>query len=261
MIRYVFTRTARYPGYEVEHYQFLRSLRILFVSFKYRGVVRTMLSLLAKVFLKLGLPFLQSYLFLNQAREQAGLDFGGIVETENLDIPEEFQETAVRYEATSEYEFRDVLESLHLDYQEYSFIDYGSGKGDILAAAARYPFPSIIGIELSQALHDVAVWNIAKMKQQNTVVSESISSVQGNAAEYHLPAVPHVIFIFNPFGADVLQGVLDRITTDLAEVREPVYFLYNNPMHHIVLDRSVEFQKISEPFGGKWMVFVRKPKN
>lgn len=261
MIRFVFTRTARYPGFEVPHYQFLRNLRTAFVNFKYRGFISTTLGILAIACSKFKLPLLQKYRFYQQNMDQRWLDTDGIVELKNSDIPDEFHQSASRYEAASDYEFRDVLERLAIDYGTYNFIDYGSGKGAILAAAARYPFNAVTGIELSQALHDVAVRNIAELGRRNAIASKSLTSVQGDATGYHLPAVPHIIYVFNSFGAEVLQAVLDRITTDLAEVQEPVYFLYNNPMHHIVLDESAEFQKFSEPFGGKWMIFVRKAEN
>ncbi|MDF2367535.1 class I SAM-dependent methyltransferase, partial [Sneathiella sp.] len=202
-------------------------------------------------------PILQDYRFYQQNMRESGLDIGGVVELDMLDIPDEMKASAQRYEATSEYEFRHILERLHIDYSNYHFIDYGSGKGAILAAAARYPFKSVTGIELSGALHHTAEQNIAEMKRRKRVRSGTLTSIQGDAASHALPPVPHVIYVFNAFGPEVLQGVLDRISADLADVREPIYFLYNNPMHHTLLEASPEFDKLSNAFGGKWMVFAR----
>ena len=43
------------------------------------------------------------------------------------------------------------------------FIDLGSGKGRmVLAAAARYPFKRVIGVELAEQLHEVARANVAE---------------------------------------------------------------------------------------------------
>lgn len=258
MLRFVFTKTARYPGHEVEHNQFMRNLRTLAVSIKYRGLRRTVLGLLANIFAKARLSLLEEYRFFKQNIRESGLDTTGIVECDKLDIPDERRGSARRYEASSDYEFRYVLEKLHIDYSNYHFVDYGSGKGAILAAAARYPFRSVTGVELSQALHETARDNIAKLQDRGRVRSGALTSVHGDAASYRLPAAAHVIYVFNAFGPDVLKDVLARISEYLADVREPVYFLYNNPMHHSLLDESPEYDRLRNAFGGKWKVYVRR---
>ena len=143
MLKFVFTKTARYPGLEVEHYQIMRNLRTLLVNFKYRGFLMTLLGLAATICGKAKIPFLQEYRFNKQNLRESGLDTDGIVEPAMMDIPDEFRASACRYEAASDYEFRHVLERLHIDYSAYHFVDYGSGKGAILASAARYPFKSV----------------------------------------------------------------------------------------------------------------------
>tara|TARA_R110001599_G_scaffold179312_5_gene371846 strand:+ start:2590 stop:3405 length:816 start_codon:yes stop_codon:yes gene_type:complete len=257
VLKFVFTKTARYPGLEVEHYQIMRNLRTLFINFKYRGFLMTLLGLAAAICGKAKIPFLQEYRFNKQNLRESGLDTDGIVEPAMMDIPDEFRASACRYEAASDYEFRHVLERLHIDYSAYHFVDYGSGKGAILASAARYPFKSVTGIEISGALHQTATQNIAKMKERDMIRAGSLTSVHSDAASYSLPAAPHVIYVYNSFGPEVLQEVLDRILEDLCNVAEPVYFLYNNPMHHKVLEERPEFQRMSKSFGGKWLIFVR----
>ena len=260
-MRFVFTKTARYPGLEVEHNQFRRGLRTLVVNLKYRGFRRTILGILAIICAKAHLPVLQDYRFYRQNLLESGIDTDGIVERDALDIPDERKTSAQRYEASSEYEFRHILEKLHIDYAGYHFIDFGSGKGAVLAAAARYPFQSVTGIELSGELHQTAHKNIEELQRRGRVRAGKIKSIHGDALSHRLPPVPYVIYVFNSFGPDILQGVLDHIAADLAEVREPIYFLYNNPMHHKLLEESPEFDKLSNGFGGKWMVFARPAKH
>tara|TARA_R110000787_G_scaffold59662_10_gene135245 strand:+ start:11687 stop:12502 length:816 start_codon:yes stop_codon:yes gene_type:complete len=257
VLKFVFTKTARYPGLEVEHYQILRNLRTLLVNLKYRGPIMTFLGLAANFCARAKIPLLQEYRFNKQNLRESGLDTDGIVETAVMDIPDEVRASACRYEAASDYEFRHVLERLHVDYPAYHFVDYGSGKGAILAAAARYPFKSVTGVEISGALHQTAMRNIAEMKQRHMIRAGALTSVHGDAASYSLPNAPHVIYVYNSFGPEVLQKVLDRISEDLRDIEEPVYFLYNNPMHHNVLEKSQEFHRMSKSFGGKWLVFIR----
>lgn len=106
-------------------------------------------------------------------------------------------------------------------------------------------------------MHQIALRNIETLKQQDRVRAASLASVHGDATSYALPPRPHVIYVFNAFGADVLQAVLDGISADLADVREPIYFLYNNPMHHKLLDMNPDYTKLWNAFGGKWMVFAK----
>ena len=257
LFKFVFTKTARYPGLEVEHNQFRRTLRTLAVNIKYRGLKRTLLGLLAALFAKTRFHILEEYRFFRQNMREIGLDIAGVVETDMLDIPEERKESAKRYEASSDYEFRYVVEKLHLDYEKYHFIDFGSGKGAVLASASRYPFKSVTGVELSQALHETATRNIAELYRRKRVTARALRSVHGDVTEHSLPPEPHVIYVFNAFGADILAEVIDHILRDLAAVREPIYFLYNNPMHHKLLEDNPAFEKPKKTFGGKWEVFVR----
>jgi tRNA1(Val) A37 N6-methylase TrmN6 len=43
------------------------------------------------------------------------------------------------------------------DLRDYTFIDFGSGKGRALLMAADLQFKSLIGIELRKELHDKAL--------------------------------------------------------------------------------------------------------
>ena len=87
MLKFVFTKTARYPGLEVEHYQIMRNLRTLFINFKYRGFLMTLLGLAAAICGKAKIPFLQEYRFNKQNLRESGLDTDGIVEPAMMDIP------------------------------------------------------------------------------------------------------------------------------------------------------------------------------
>ena len=49
--------------------------------------------------------------------------------------------------------FRKVLASLQIAFHDYTFIDFGSGKGRALLLASEFPFKRIIGLEFSPELH------------------------------------------------------------------------------------------------------------
>jgi hypothetical protein len=61
------------------------------------------------------------------------------------------------YQPTDPELFREMLDTLrddaNINFNDYVFIDLGSGKGRTLLMAADYPFRRIVGVELLPALH------------------------------------------------------------------------------------------------------------
>src|SRR4051794_24937223 len=54
----------------------------------------------------------------------------------------------VRYEPTSWIDLRRIFRTCGVDQRDV-FLDYGSGKGRVLLAAARQRFTRVIGVEIS----------------------------------------------------------------------------------------------------------------
>src|SRR5262249_42120032 len=133
---------------------------------------------------------------------------------------------AVEYFATPTIVFRRALAALHIDPRRFVFVDYGCGKGRVLLQAARLPFQRVEGIELSAALHDAAVANIAQAKLKAPARVHHMDAV-----EYEPPAVPLVLYFFNPFGAPVLGQVLRRVEASLRAAPREVYAIYVNAEH------------------------------
>jgi SAM-dependent methyltransferase len=91
------------------------------------------------------------------------------------------------------------------DFRDYTFIDFGSGKGRALLMAADLQFKSLIGIELRKELHDKAVNNF---RNRRKVRSSKIESINMNALDYEYPSGNLVLYFSNPFGEEVLRSVL-----------------------------------------------------
>jgi SAM-dependent methyltransferase len=100
------------------------------------------------------------------------------------------------------------------DLSEYTFIDMGSGKGRVLFVAAEYSFKKIIGVEFSIALHEHAQRNIARYKSRKQR-SGTIEAVLADAARYSFPAGKLVIYLFNPFGPDIMSRMLTNLEMSL----------------------------------------------
>ncbi|MEO5873726.1 MAG: class I SAM-dependent methyltransferase [Streptosporangiaceae bacterium] len=86
------------------------------------------------------------------------------------------------------------------------FVDVGSGKGRVLALAARHRVRQVIGIDLSAELCAEARANAARLRGGRT----PISVYECSAADFDYTGAT-VFTLFDPFGAETLQKVLDRI--------------------------------------------------
>ena len=167
------------------------------------------------------LPYLDYWFDLKH-----GVETCGVVFHDNAsDIASDEQREAVHYEATPVNVVRSILSKLPIDHSEYTFIDYGSGKGRVLLQASEYPFKSIIGVELSKRLHETAENNlrICRYFDQKCV---NVKSCCANATQLKLPDDPLVIFFFTPFFGAVMDQVISNIQESLSANPRPLHIVY-----------------------------------
>jgi SAM-dependent methyltransferase len=136
-----------------------------------------------------------------------GTDTGGMVPSADLDIDDD----ATRWQAnlylgSPDRVTRRLLKSLDIDYPDYTFVDYGSGKGRALFVAAELPFRKVVGVEISADLHHIAEKNLLLYESSNLMCR--IELWCGNALEYPLPDGDLVLHMYHPFGPDVLREML-----------------------------------------------------
>ena len=65
------------------------------------------------------------------------------------------------YAAVEPARFRLVLSSFNIAFEDFTFVDFGSGKGRALLLASEFPFTRILGLEFSPELHRSAEGNRA----------------------------------------------------------------------------------------------------
>jgi hypothetical protein len=136
-----------------------------------------------------------------------------------------------------------MMSSLKINFQEFTFIDMGSGKGRVLLMAADYPFRRIVGVELFPALHRVAQENL------DTYASPSqrcftLEAVCGDARTFIFPREPLLLYLFNSLPEAALIEVMARLDDSLRQFPRAVYLLYHNPLLEPVLAHYPAFNKI-----------------
>lgn len=164
-----------------------------------------------------------------------GIDTTGVVEPEDLDSIGEHGNFSTGYEPIQHRVFTAMFRSLPLEYGEYTFIDFGSGKGRAVIMAAHFPFRHIIGVEFSPTLHDRAQHNLRAFSGRRPH-SPPITLHCMDATMLPVPATPLLCFFYNPFGPVVLNRVLDNLEQSHAQTPRSLHVFYRNPVHASVVE-------------------------
>ena len=147
------------------------------------------------------------------------------------------------YQPTAPALFHEMMASLPIEFDQFTFIDLGSGKGRTLLMASAYPFRKIVGVELIAELHRAAEENIRDYRSP-TQRCVQIESVLADAREFELPEEPLVLYLFNPLPENALSEVLLRLEKLLAQAPRPVWVVYHNPLLEYVFASSSCLEKV-----------------
>ncbi|WP_052507592.1 class I SAM-dependent methyltransferase [Desulfonatronovibrio magnus] len=155
-----------------------------------------------------------------------GTDTTGLISTSKLSISDvKSSSNAIVYLPAPEGVTRYMLQSLPVNHPEFTFVDYGSGKGRVMLTASTFPFKKIIGVEISSDLHAIAKKNIQAYKNPRQKCSNFELNLV-NALDYTPPPVPTVFHFYHPFLPEVLAPVLNNIKQSLQAHPRPIYILY-----------------------------------
>ena len=185
-----------------------------------------------------------------------GTDTSGIIKPGALDIPDNKVVHAIQYQTAIVEVFLDILNSLPISYEEFLFVDLGSGKGRTLLLASQYPFKGIIGVELSENLHRIACRNIQiyrdKMQQ-----CHKIQSICKDVEQYQMPNEKTVFYLYNPFDDHVMRSVLQNIEDSIHKHFKDIYIGYLKPLHRNMFDCATFLQVVKET--ERYVIYQNKP--
>jgi predicted RNA methylase len=203
-------------------------------SIRSRGALKTLLA---------ALTFFQRNSFLRRDDyDQAhGVDTGGNHPLWTLVDDPKVVVDGHPYHPVDEADLENALRKLDLPFSKFDFIDVGCGKGRALLVAAPLGFRTLLGVEFVPALAAIARKNLTQLAIRNA------SIVECDARHYSFAAHPTVIFLNNPFGRDIMQSVVQRLT----EVAAEQYVIYVVPGQNEVFAESGQFEKTAEFRGAK----------
>lgn len=166
-----------------------------------------------------------------------GTDTSGVVDAATLQHDARLVGQLRPYMGSQPTIIRRALDTLG-DVAGYTFIDIGCGKGRPMIVASEYPFSLALGYDISEDLVRTANANAAVMAQRYPQ-RPPIRALHANVADLQVPSGKMVIFMFNPFGPELMSALLEKLEVGLADgTVEHLFLVYDNPVYGEVFDKS-----------------------
>ena len=124
--------------------------------------------------------------------------------------------------------FSECFASLDIPFEDFTFIDFGSGKGRALLMALDLPFRHVIGLEFSAELHQAAQRNI-RCTSGRRRDRGGWSRAAWTLRIFVLPAEPCVLYFNHPCTEAVFIPVLEKIRRSLEEHPRDLWLVYLEP--------------------------------
>lgn len=119
----------------------------------------------------------------------------------------------------------DSLKAKGINYQDYVFIDIGSGLGRNLLVASEYPFKRVIGVEISAHLCQKALANITKYRSGHPDTTP-IEVHCLNALDYNLPDENVVLYFWEPFGGKLPDEFVSKLKVYLLSHKTKIILIF-----------------------------------
>lgn len=132
------------------------------------------------------------------------------------------------YEPVSVELIREAIAALPINPAEFTFIDFGSGKGRALFVASEFAFARIIGIEYAPELHEAACRNLQSYRSE-TQKCRRIEPICQDMTTFHFPEGPLVLFFNNP----AFESVMQTMAANIAALSQPCWVVYATPCYDV----------------------------
>jgi SAM-dependent methyltransferase len=181
-----------------------------------------------------------------------GVDTAGLIERPTPSFGGCVAEDGRPYDGSNPKHFNRLLRGLNLQHQDFSFVDFGSGKGRVLLLAEAFPFRSVTGVEWSADLHETAARNVDVYRGPRAC--SDVRSCCMDAADFHIPQGKCLLYFFNPFKDEIMARVLENVTRSFEADPRDIIIVYVNPKSRAILDRLQFIRAVTDR---GWFVVYR----
>jgi len=168
--------------------------------------------------------------------ERFSLETEQIVEVGSLDAESPNARFAVRYQPSPPELVKNILSRLNIRYEEFTFIDFGAGKGRVLLIGSEFGFAKVIGIEFSPELVRVARTNLVKYDGPMRRAAE-VEVVLSDVIAFRIPEGSLVCYFYNPFQRPIMSAIASRLHESMNTQRREIY-VYVQPEYRDLFDMS-----------------------
>jgi SAM-dependent methyltransferase len=139
-----------------------------------------------------------------------GVDTCGEIPLVKFDFQNKNKTPGLEYQSHHPKIIRAGIMALTIRHEDYTFVDFGCGKGRVLLVASEFPFRKIIGVEFVPPLAETAMQNLKRYRSSDAKCS-AIEVVTGDAVEYELPPGPLLLYFFSPFSRPVMEQIVQNL--------------------------------------------------
>jgi hypothetical protein len=175
-----------------------------------------------------------------------GTDTSGLIAAEDLqDSRHRKSIHNTGFYATAPSMFHQAFARMDIDFERFTFIDLGAGKGRIMLLASNFPFERVLGVEFVPALHATATRNLARYQPVARRCYDA-QCILSDVRDFVFPPVPLVIFMWHPFVGPVFERVMANLEDSLRQEPREVYVVYLKPEYEHLVERVPSLNKLWE---------------
>ena len=141
------------------------------------------------------------------------------------------------YAGTDPKVFQRVMQQLPINHADFTFIDYGSGKGKALLLASLWNFMAVVGVEFAKTLHEIALLNCENFVHPDKKC-QNIQPLHIDATQFDLPLTPLLLYFYNPLSEAEMLAVLKKIEMSLIYYPRDVWICYTYLYSNAPLDKA-----------------------
>jgi hypothetical protein len=213
-----------------------------------RGVVGTLTAVPGKVMGRLsrGSKPPKEFNPLHPFDAEFGTDTSGLLPAEELrDGRRRNSIYNTGYYATAPSMFQQAFAQLDIEFEKFTFVDLGAGKGRILLLASNLPFQRVLGVEFVPELHAAATQNISLYRPPSRRCQD-VQCILSDVRDFVFPSAPLVIFMWHPFVGPVFEQVMVNLEDSLRREPREVYLVYLKPAFEHLVKRNTSLHKLWE---------------
>lgn len=129
-------------------------------------------------------------------------------------------------------------------------VDFGSGKGRVVLAAARYtPAKRVVGIEVGEQLHLRAIQNRYAMRGR--FGQTNVEMVRADATVHPIPDDMTIAYLFSPFYGELMEQFVTMLLESVQRAPRALRVVYCYPFEHNRLIATGRFEPI-DVIATKW---------